>query len=229
MVQLDKHHIILYVVAIIFALGLTYTIESKVADRAEAKYQQAKAISDQKDATNAQFQKQIADTLTQLQNQSDQLKAANVQQQTTIASLKQQLQEQKTKDATLPPTELASRIQALAPGGTVTISGSNYLLDQPEAVVVAQSLESVPVLQQQITADETVIGNDTTIIANDAKALDAEKQAHTSDNVTAALDKATLNDQIKSIKDDARKSKFKWFIAGVVAGFTLGRIHNLTL
>ena len=95
MVQLDKHHIILYVVAIIFALGLTYTIESKVADRAEAKYQQAKAISDQKDTTNAQFQKQIADTLTQLQNQSDKLKAVNVQQQTTIASLKQQLQDQK--------------------------------------------------------------------------------------------------------------------------------------
>jgi hypothetical protein len=228
MVQLDKHHIILYVVAVIFALGLTYTIESKVADRAEAKYQQAKAISDQKDTTNAQFQKQIADTLTQLQNQSDQLKAVNAQQQSTIVSLKQQLQDQKTKDSTLPPTDLAARIQTLAPGGSVTVVTNGYQLDQPEAVVVAQSLESVPVLQQQITADETVISNDTTIIANDAKALDAEKQSHTSDNVTAALDKATLTKEITVVKDEARKSKLKWFLVGVVTGFTLGRVHNLT-
>ena len=224
---LDKHHIILYGIAILFALGLTYAIESKIADRADQKYQDLKTLSDQKDATNAQFQKQITDQMAQLAMQNSQLQAANVQQNALVSSLIGQLKANKTKDATLPPTDLAARIQTLAPGGTVTVLADGYKLDQPEAVSVAQALEEAPILQQQYDADQKVIDNDTIIIENDVKALNAEKQSHKSDvdAIQAKLD--TANQEIKTVKADARKSKFRWFLAGVITGFTLGRIHNL--
>jgi hypothetical protein len=228
-VILDKHHIILYAVAIVFALGLTYAIESKVADKADAQYQKQKALSDEKDASNAQFQKQVADQLAQMKSESDQQKLLNAQSQATIASLKQQLQDQKGKDATLPPNDLAARIQTLAPGGAVIVVTNGYQMDQPEAVAVAQALENIPILNQELSLDQMVISRDDIIIANGEKSLDTEKAAHAGDVATLTADKDTLNKQITSLKDDARKSKLKWFLAGVVTGFTLGRIHNLTL
>ena len=226
---LDKHHIILYAVAIVFALGLTYTIESKIADRADAKYEAQKAIDQQKDASNAQFQKQAADQLAQMKSLNDQQQLLNAQSQAAIATLKQQLKDQQGKDATLPPNDLAARIQALAPGGIVAPIAGGYTLDQPEGVAIAQALENIPVLNQELSLDQMVISRDDTIIANDEKSLDVEKAAHAADNATAAVDKDTMTKEIAAVKADARKSKFKWFIAGVVAGFTLGRIHNLTL
>ncbi len=225
---LDKHHIVLYGVAIVFALSLTYLYESKVADKNEQKYQQMKALDDLKDRQNVQFQQQIQATIQQLQDTSKQLQATNAQQASTISSLKQQVQDQKGKDATLPPSDLANRIETLAPGGSITVNGTGYILDQTKAVVIAQALEEPPVLKQELAADEIIITNDTAIISNDAKILDAEKSAHGSDVAALNADKATLNQEIVTIKAEARKSKFKWFIAGVVAGFTLGRIHNLT-
>jgi hypothetical protein len=226
---LTKHHIILYAVAIVFALGLTYVIESNVADKADAKYQQQVAVDQQKDASNTQFQQQAVNELAQIKSENDQQQVLIAQAQATIATLKQQLQDQQGKDAVLPPNDLAARIQTLAPGGKVTVAPSGYTLDQPEAVAIAKDLESVPVLTQELGLDQETISRDDTIIANDGKALADEKAAHAADNATAVIDKKTLNDQIASLKADARKSKFKWFIAGVVTGFTLGRIHNLSL
>lgn len=225
---LTKHHVVLYIAAIVLALGLTYAIESRIASRAEQKYEDLKTLADQKDSSNAQFQKQITDQMAQLALQNTQLQAANQQQYVLVSSLLSQLKANKTKDATLAPNDLASRIQTLAPGGSVTVVGSAYQLDQVEAVSVAQALEEPAILNQELAADQTVIANDTAIIANDAKVLDSEKQSHKSDvtAIQAKLDAA--NQEITTVKDQARKSKFKWFIAGVVTGFTLGRIHNLS-
>jgi hypothetical protein len=226
---LDRHHVVLYAVAIVFALGLTYVIESKVADRADQKYQDLKTLSDQKDSANAQFQKQITDQMAQLAMQNTQLQAANTQQNAFVSSLIGQLKANKAKDATLPPTDLATRIQSLAPGGNITVVVDGYHLDQAEAVSIAQGLEEPPILNQQIADKDVIIKNDELIISNDVKSLDGEKQSHGSDVAALKADLATANQEIIKVKADARKSKFKWFIAGVVTGFTLGRIHNLSL
>jgi hypothetical protein len=221
---LDKHHIILYAVAIVFALGLTYTIESGVADRAEQKYEKAQAIADLKDQQNIQFQQQIQATIQQLQTQNTQLQAISAQQATTINSLQKQLTTQKANDATLPPSGLAQRIQSLAPGGTITVVATGYNLDQAEAVSIAQALEEPPVLKQELAADDTIIKNDTAIIINDAKVLDAEKQSHGSDvsAMQAKLDAANL--EIKDVKAKARKGKLKFFGIGYIAGFASSEI-----
>jgi hypothetical protein len=221
---LDRHHIILYAVAIIFALGLTYTVESRVADQAEQKYEKAQAIADLKDQQNTQFQQQIQATIQQLQMQNTQLQAISAQQATTINSLQQQLKDQKGKDVTLPPSGLAARIETLAPGGNITVVNDGYHLDQAEAVSIVQALEEPPVLKQELAADDIIIKNDTAVITNDAKVLDAEKQSHGSDvsALQAKLDAANL--EIKDVKAQARKGKIKWFGIGYIAGFASSEI-----
>jgi hypothetical protein len=227
-INLDKQHLVLYGLLIVSAIGLTYFIESKVADKAESKYEAQKAISDQKDSANVQFQKQIADQVAQLTLQNTQLQEVNKQQINLVSTLTAQLQVSKTKDAVLPPPELASRIQTLAPGGTVTVVAGGYTLDQPEAISVAQNLEEVPVLTQQLADKDVIIKNDDSVISNEDKALEEEKQSRASDDAASAADKATLNQEIAAVKAEAKRSRLRWFVAGVVAGFTLGRIHNLT-
>lgn len=228
---LDKHHITLYIVAITlaiaFTLGITYEIESKLADHNEQKYEQMKAISDEHDSSNAQFQKQVVDQLTQMQADNQQQKALNAQNQATIVSLKQQLQDQKSKDATLPPTDLANRIGTLAPGGSITVVADGYHLDQAEAVSIAQTLEEPAALQTQINLDEMIISRDDKIISNDDKSLDSEKAAHAADVATLTADKETLNQQITTLKSEARKGKLKWFGIGYVAGLISGKIISL--
>lgn len=220
---LDKHHITLYIVTIALTLGLTltttYFIESRMADKNEQKYEVLKAQSDLATQQNTQFQQQAAQTIAELQATSKQLAATSAQQQSTITSLKQQLQDQKGKDATLPPTDLASRIQTLAPGGLITVVSDGYHLDQTEAVSIAQVLEEPPILKQEIAADETIISNDTAIIANDAKVLSTEQQSHQSDVTTLQSKLAADDQEIKTVKAQARKGKLKWFGIGYVAGF----------
>jgi hypothetical protein len=224
---LDKHHIILYAVAIVFALGITYTIESKIADHNEQKYEQEKALDDEKDSANKQFQSQMVSQLSQLQADSAQQKAQNTQNLTTIAQLKQQLQDQKSKDATLPPTDLAARIQTLAPGGQVTVVSDGYHLDQSAAVAIAQNLEDAATQHQVVNLQAEVISRDDVIISNDGKSLDSEKAAHAADVATLTVDKVTLNQQITQLKSDARKGKLKWFGIGYVAGLISGKILSL--
>ena len=225
---LDKHHITLYIAAFVLALGLTfsvtYFVEARIADANASKLAVMQAQSVLKDQQNIQFQQQIAATVKQLQDTTVALQATNAQQVSTISSLKQQLQDQKGKDATLPPTDLASRIQTLAPGGNVVVDTTGYHLDQAEAVSVAQVLEEPPILQQELVSDQTIITNDAAIISNDAKVLDAEKQSHVSDVGALQSKLDTANQEIKTVKAQARKGKLKWFGIGYVAGFASSAI-----
>jgi hypothetical protein len=220
---LDRHHLTLYAVAIAFALILTYSITDSLAARKQAKDEQAlavlKAQSDAKDQQNTQFQQQILQQVKQLTDQNSQLQVQNQQAQKANAALQAQLDVQKKKDATLPPTDLAARIQTLAPGGTVTVIPDGYKLDQAEAVIIAQTLEEVSTWEMKYEADRKVIDNDTAIIANDASILDAEKKSHGSDvsSLQAKLD--TANQQVKVANDKTHHGKLKWFGIGYVAGF----------
>lgn len=224
---LDRHHIILYAAAAILALGVVYLVESRQADRAEQKYEILKAQSDVRDSANTQLQLDILKQVEALKSQNQQLQTQNQQQAQLVSNLASKLQGQKQVDAKLPPNELASRIQTLAPGGSVTVVPNGYTLDQSEAVAVTQALEEPPILKQQLAASQVVVNNDSTIIANDAKVLDAEKLSHVSDvgALQAQLDAA--NQEVKAVTAAARKGKLKWFGIGFVTGFVTGHFFHL--
>lgn len=231
---LDKHHVTLYVIAIVLSLVLAYGIADHFSAAKVSKDEQQLAVlqaeSKAKDQQNIQFQQQMAQQIQQMVSTNQQLQADKVTQQKQIQTLQSQLVNQKQQDATLPPDQLAKHMGDLVPTVTPTIitpkeqisnlsAVDAYLFTQDEVVKVEQALEEPPVLKQQIAADEVIIKNDTAIIANDASILDDEKKSHSSDvsAVQAKLDAA--NQDTKTWKDKAHHGKLKWFGVGYVAGF----------
>jgi len=146
---------------------------------------------------------------------------ANAQLEATNRILADALSKQKQIDQTLPPPQLAVRIEQLsgAPTGSVTPTADNgYKVTQSAAVAVAQTLEENLVLKQQLS-------NSKSETANTQKALDAStKDVAASHEVIGGLQTqlkqadGVCQQQIKVEKDKARKGKVKWFIGGWITG-----------
>ena len=139
-------------------------------------------------------------------------------------------QTQQTVDKTLAPSDLGNRWAALlhlAPGkvvykasGAAVDSNIDAFLVAPDAAIVTTvALESIPSLeanladettitanlQQQLTSLGTVNGGLNKQIADQAVAFTAQAKACTDDK--------------NLLKAKARKSKFHWFVGGVITGF----------
>ena len=218
-ISLDHHHILLYCAVFILSLLGIYGIESRVADKERTRADAAEAKSQLIQAQNKDFQTQVAQQVQQLVLQNTQLQQANQVLSSEIASTNALLAAQKTKDKSLPPDQLAARIVTLVPGGSISVQPNGYLFDQPEAVAVAQTLEEVPALESNVQKLESENANLTTEVTNDVKTLDLEKQSHAHDITADQAKLNAVNAELSQVKADCRKSKFKWFGAGVVVGF----------
>jgi hypothetical protein len=191
---LDKMHVAAFLVAATLALYSVYSFESNRAEKAEVLADSAKQQAVLIQAQNQSFQAQVTAQIAQLS-------AAN--QALTSALAKQQL-----LDKTLSPTQLGGRVASLVnvPTTDITPLANGHFDLTPQAVLAAAlQLEEVPVLTQKLD--------------NETKAFDAEVQAHKSDNTASAATLASCKANLADVKAKARKSKIKWFFAGVVVGF----------
>ena len=205
---LDKHHLILYGVAILLALSGVYLIESRIATVAEAKAEAAQvALAVEKDHSA-----QLASTYAANQAQRDK---ENAQFLTTIAQLQSQAKVQIIHDKALPPPELGQRIETLEGFKTGTVSvdpNSNLIVPVPLAQQIVADLDQAKADADTVMKQDSIIKNQVgtigelnSIVAEDKKVLAAQIDA----------DAKTLS----VVKAQARKSKLKWFGVGVVVGF----------
>jgi hypothetical protein len=191
---IDKKHLIGWGLAVLLALGLVYSIEARIADKADARATAA-------EAQLSLIQKQNADFQSSVQKQLDSLASQN--QQLTNA-----LAKQKQIDASLSPSQLGERVASLTdvPKTEVTpLENGHFDLTSNAVLQAALKLEEVPVLTEQFS--------------NETKSLDLEKQAHQSDLVASNAALTSCKADLTKVTADARKSKWKWFGAGVVVGF----------
>ena len=197
---LDKTHIILYVCLAGALLGGTYLITDRQAEHARTQLAVAQAQLVQTQAANNTFQSQVAQQLAQLQAQNADLAKALQARQTVEIKLPAQ-------NATLSASQVA---QGLGQGATA--SGDTIVLPLPLGQIALTDMQLVPMLQ----TDKAQLSTE---LANETQSLQLEKEAHTSDvkalNAQIDVDKVEL----KAVKAEARKSKFKWFAAGVIVGF----------
>jgi hypothetical protein len=210
-VFLTGHHIVLYLL-LAAALGLgIYTFESKYAALQEARATSAEqALAVEKDHSA-----QLTQAFQQAQAQRD---LQNAQFQQTILALQKQTQVQIIHDKALPAPELGNRIETLTgfKQGAITLDSSQDLI-----VPLPLGQEIVAKLDQGLADSQTVI-QQAGIIKNQADTISGQISI-------IAEDKKVLADQIladtkvlNAEKAKCRKSKFKWFGAGVVVGF-IGR------
>ena len=211
---------LLFVLAAALAWGVSGKIERAIAAHDQQNLTVAQAQLAATQAANADKAKE-AQQATEAATQAKQAAAAaNLALARATDALRQALAKQQAADATLPPPALAARIEGLAGAtpGSVTPGPGGYTVTQPGAVQIAQTLEVIPELQGEVK-------NAKSEAANNKSALDASaKEAGTLHEQVGGLqlqltqaDKV-CKDEIKVVKDQARASKRKWFIGGVIVG-----------
>ena len=216
----QKHERLLLVpivaIAIWFGIG---KIDTLIANHDNANLHQAQVVADQQAAVNAGLAQQAAFQAAQYKALSDKVTAQNAALEQANVNLANALIKQQHTDATLPPTELAARWNALVPSASVTVSANGETLPTSGAVATVQQLEEVPVLRTQLENERTQLGDA-------QKLITAEGGQVTTLNTLVAGKDALLKDadnvcseKIKVVKDAAAKSKRRWFLIGVGVGF----------
>ena len=207
---------------IVLGLGATAFIFNKALDKsydaavareksAEQTLQAQKEQNDKLAAQNQQAAAQYAILLGQVTADNKKLTAEMLQLSQTLATRQKQ-------DAALPLPELASRWEFLIGTSGISSTGNGLLISPPAGIQTVQSLESLPVLKQQLM-DQTALSSDKD------KQISSLGGIIMGDNEQIAGLNIQLSDASKACKAEvavAKKSKWKYFKAGAVVGYVAG-------
>ena len=202
--------------------GVSGKIESVVAKHDKSQETQAQIVANAQQSKDAALATQAAQQAEQYKELSDKVAAQNAALEQANITLATALAKQQHTDATLPPSDLVARWNTLVPQAGATVTSTGVALPEAGAVATVQQLEEVPVLKQELTISNGIREN------TDKLLIASTEQVTTLNSEVSGLrleindDKNVCTAQIAVVKADAAKSKRRWFLIGVVAGF-LGR------
>jgi hypothetical protein len=186
-----------------------------------ANLEQAKVAAQVQEEKNQALAAQVAQQAAQYKELADKVNAQNATLEQANVNLANALVQRQKTDASLPPSELVNRWSTLVPQAKPTVTPSGVALDSTGAVATVQELEKVPSLSARLD-------NEVAEVTSDQKLIDAGiVQVRTlNDQVTglklqATDDAKVCQEQIKVVKDEARKSKRRYLIVGTVIGAVL--------
>ena len=193
-------------------------IDTLIQHHDDANLKQAQVIAAQDASKNAAIAAQVASdkaAFDALQAKLQAEDAALVQANVALATA---LTKQQKIDATLPPTDLVARWNTLVPSANVTVSTNGETLPNSGAVATVQQLEIIPVQQEEITNEQTLVANGNALAVVQTKQVTDLTAQVTGLKLQSIDDAKVCQAQIAVVKADARKSKRRYFIAGFVAG-----------
>jgi hypothetical protein len=214
-----RQHLILLALVVLLVFGGVYGILSVIS-----KHDHENALEKQAFAQTLQQQNQTFQAQTQ--SQINTLVQANtaLQQQvgvlaTAITTRDSQLRTQQAAVPQLTPDQLSVEWQKdIKNAGNIKPILGGYQVDQSAAVASVQAIEAVPVLQQDIVDLQNSNKNLGVQLVNETAIYEDEKKAHASDNTANAAAIAAQNAKIKDLNAQCRRSKWRWFGAGFIAG-----------
>ena len=194
-------------------------VDTLIQHHDDANLKQAQTLAVAQSQKDAAIAAQVAsdkaafDALqTKLQAEDAALVQANIALATALTK------QQKT-DATLPPTDLVARWNALVPQAAASVNNGQVTLPNTGAVATVQQLEIIPVQQEEITNDQTLIAN------GNALAVSQEKQVTDLTSEVSGLklqsvdDLKVCNARVKVETDKVHKARRRWFLIGYISGF----------
>ena len=202
-----------------FGIGKIDTLIQHHDSAALAQAQTTLQAQQSKDAALATQATQQAQQYAALATKVDAENAALVNANATLSAA---LTKQQKTDATLPPTELAARWNTLVPQAKPTVTPSGLAVDTPGAVATVVQLESVPVLSTQLENERTQLGNTQALLTASTGQTTTLNQEISGLHLELQDETKVCTAQVALVKAEARRSKRKWFLAGLIAGF-LGR------
>lgn len=225
---LDKTHAIILAAALAVSGVVGYEIVDKIEQHDhDAAVLAAQQLASAKDS-NAQLSQLVAQQTQLLEKQRQDLDSRDRLLAQENQTLQKVLDAQKAKDAQLSPTDLSSRWASLInlPASVAVEANGDFAVTPEGAVATVQALDERDSLKAEVANDEQQLADKTQVIEGLDKTVDLQKQEITSDKTVLATQIDADKKELTAVKAQARKSKIKWFFAGVVAGF-LGRSITL--
>jgi len=222
---LQKHERI--VLAVIAALALWFSIgkiDTLIANHDNANLQQAKVVAQVQQEKNDALAKQVAVDKAAYDDLNAKVMARDAQLQALQVQLVTALAKQQQVDKTMTPTELTQRWNVLVPEAGATVTTNGVLLPEQGAVSTVVELEKAPVLAKELDAKNEELTNANALVAAEGQQVVTLNDLVTGLRTKAVDDAKVCTAQITVVKAEARKSKRRWFYAGVVVGFTARQV-----
>ena len=219
--------------AIVLAALLIWGVTGKIENVITAHDQRVLAadkstLQDQADK-NAAIAQANAQLAAQAQAQAAATAAANKQLEQSNNALAAALTARQANDASLPPSDVAARIELLAklPAASVVPTTTGYTVTSPAAVSILQDLDTVGTLTGENVNLKAETVNDQKEIATDVLLINGLNSQVSGLNLQLGAATKVCKDQVAVTKAEARKSKRRWFVAGFVAGITVDILVKL--
>ena len=194
-------------------------IDSLIANHDHATLQQAQVVAAVQEEKNVALAKQVAEQAAEYKALADKVNAQNAALEQANVNLANALIKQQHTDAALSPSELVARWNTLVPQAGATVTPNGVTLPSIGAIATVQQLESVPVLTTQLQNKGTELDNAQKLLGTSQGQVTTLTEQVTGLQVKAVDDAKVCAAQIAVVRADARKSKRRWFYAGVVVGF----------
>lgn len=219
---IQKHERLLLVGLV---LGAVLFITTKVinhfaeSDKIKAAISQASlAVQEKKNEDDKQ---QIQQLVSQNEKLMESLTQQNAVLASSIASRNANVSRVQETDKTIPLPQLGNRWQALLnlQPTDVSATASGFQVSDAGARTTVQQLELVPVLQQNLKDEQTISSNKEGQISSLSGVVTGLQTQVTNLSTTISEQKATCDTQIKALKAENRRSKWKTFWIGFATGF----------
>jgi hypothetical protein len=155
---------------------------------------------------------------------ASQMASSNAAIQAAINQRDQSTQVQQKTDATLQPADLAARWNNLTKSDQSGImpTATGYSVTPSAAITTVQSLELIPKLTSDLDGEKQTVQNQTNLVTSLTSLNASLTNQVTGLNQTVTDQSKACTAQVNLVKAQARKSKLRWFGAGVVVGFIGG-------
>jgi len=211
-------HLVLIGALALSLIGGVFLYDSKRADIATAAASLAEAKATALAQQNSQLQAATTKELSDLEQQNEVLQAQYKTLQTQFVALASQRTAAQTQVKELPPAEVQKDLEAKLGGSLTDVE----ILRKDDSIVT-----DYPIVLQQNTVLTSEVQSQSTTVSNLQQSLQLETSAHASDVTTCKAQLAADATTLKAVKAQARKSKFKWFIAGVITGIIGGHAAGI--
>lgn len=216
--EIERHHklVITAIIVVTLLLGWRKWIAHQDGLAHDARVLADANLKQIQDANKAKDDQQAKQDKA-FQDLSAQVTAANQASQAQIDTLKTALQQQQAKDKTLPLPDLGTRWQGLT-GGTIKATPDGLTVDDAASRNTVSQLEEIPVDRQTIAAQQTIITRDDQQIAACQSDINGLHEQIGGKDAEIKATKDACEAEKKDLKASARKSKWKWFLGGIVTG-----------
>lgn len=228
---LDHERMLIAVFAVALVWGVSGKIQDVIAAHDKANLTAQQAVLASQVEKNAALAEQVAQQAQQYKALADKVELQNTALEQANVALATALSKQQKADNGMALPELAKRWLELVPGvsGGLTLTNGQLALSDPASHATVNELERVPVLNQQLSNAKSEKANEDQLLTASNQRVDTLNTRV--DGLTLQLkdaDKVCV-EQIKVVKDEARKSKRRWFIVGYISGLaTRGAIKVFT-